>query len=320
MSHARATVLLAAALFAPAGCDDRPLLPRSRVVSPRIIAIVADPPEIRPGQRTVVSVVTGGLTMPPRFRWLVCARPEATPNFVAQSTFGVAEPEQGCFGDGAVDVYPLPGEGPSTLFAVPADLLTRLEVLRAVYGRNLPAETLRRIAQTVGLTVTIAVEMTHGGTTVRALKRVVVVDRPDTNTNPPPPSFRFGVGPDGGEGGIPVGRVAGDDELCARTNMGPLRVRTGQRVEIAPDATEDAWLESYDTLDSTGMLVRARETAYYSWFATAGDFAQDRTRIPIRNTVWIAPSQEGQVTHWLVARDGRGGTSVCRYVVDVQAR
>ena len=59
------------------------------------------------------------------------------------------------------------------------------------------------------------------------------------------------------------------------------------------------------------------ESAYYSWFATDGMFLAERTRIPARNTVWNAPDRSGLVTFWLVVRDGRGGTSACRFVVNV---
>lgn len=313
---------LAVALFAswPSlwGCGEQPLARRSRVSGPRVLAIVAEPPEVRPGERVSIRAVTGGLTMEPTFRWWVCARPEATTTFSAASTFGVAEPDQGCFGDAAVGTVELPSRGPSVTLSVPADLLTRIDALSAVYGRRLPVETLRTLARTVGLPFTIALEMSHGTTTVRAIKRVVVKDTMDPNVNPPRPRFRFGIAPDGGHGGVAIVPLEGDDDPCGREDRAPLQVHPGQRVEIAPDPNESAWLQEYDTLDSSGHISRLRETAFYSWFATDGWFSADRTRIPTRNTFWTAPNRPGSVTHWLVVRDGRGGTSVCRYVVDVQ--
>jgi hypothetical protein len=263
--------------------------------------------------------ITGGL-MPntaTTFRWLVCARPEATSTFTAQSTFGQAMPEEGCFGDASVGVFPI-GEGPQIFFGVPADLLTRLDALRAVYGTSLSEASLRRIASTAGIPFTIAVEMTSGSTVVQAIKRVVVVDRTDRNANPPQPHFQFGMVPDAGTGGVHVGPAPDvEDECQADTGM-PLTVTRNQRVEIAPDATEAPWLQQYDQLDSSGMITRTTETAFYSWYSTAGWFTDDRTRIPTRNTIWTAPGRAGTVTMWLVVRDGRGGTSSCKYSVVVQ--
>ena len=304
--------------FALFSCDPLPLAPRSIVVSPRIIGIIAEPPEVAPGQLVQLRPITGGIepNIITTYRWLVCARPEATSTFTAQSTFGQAQPDEGCFGDAAVGVFPI-GEGERIAFGVPADLLTRLDALRAVYGANLSEASLRRIAQTAGIPFTIALEMTSGSTVVRAIKRVVVVDRTDRNANPPPPQFQFGLVPDAGTGGVHVGPVAGSEDECRADNGMPLTVQRNQRVEIAPDPTEAPWLQQYDALDSAGGITRSTENAFYSWSSSAGSFSDDRTRIPTRNTLWTAPGRAATVTMWLVVRDGRGGTSFCKFAVVV---
>lgn len=318
-------------------CNDDPLDMRSIVAGPRVLAIVADPPEVAPGQFVGVHAVLGGVPrgVTPRYRWFVCARPEATTNFVASSTFGQSEPDEGCFGDGAVATIDL-GARDEAIFAVPSNLLEQIEALRAVYGSSLSAASLRRIADTVGLPFTVSLELTVGSTTIRALKRVIVTTRTQTNTNPPPVRFRFAVDrapdagipsldaallPDGGvpiaTGGIPFRADPGDPERCLPEGVPSVSVERGAEVEIAPDEQEDSWLESYPTLTASGAVGTMREQAFYSWFATAGEFSLERTRRPIRDTVWTAPRTTGPVTQWLVVRDGRGGTSACRFELRV---
>lgn len=316
---------------ASVGCDPPPLEPRHKVTSPRILAIIADSPDVRPGQSTEIRVIAGGLTVEPEFTWYVCARAEATTTFVAQSTFGQAEPNDACFGDAGASNVRLPFTGPNALFAVPGDLLRRLEALRAVYGANISSTRLLEIARTAGLPLTIAVEMRHndpgtdGGapanTVVRALKRIVVLDRPELNRNPPGPSFRFGAPRDGDAGGVPMRYVRdGDDERCEPDDgSGPLVVRPGSVHELAPAPYETPWLERYFILDTFGQPAEQVETAFYSFYSTGGAYRDDRTRIPTRNTIWEAPLRLGPIQHWLIVRDGRGGTSACRYTVTVSA-
>ena len=106
-----------------------------------------------------------------------------------------------------------------------------------------------------------------------------------------------------------------------------LRVRGRQRVacagraraRLAPsvqDGAED-WLESYRVLDARGELQERAERAFYSWYATGGDFDRQVTRSPLRNQLWTAPREPGANRLWLVVRDGHGGTSACGMDVTV---
>ncbi len=311
-------VAVASATLAAAftSCSDPNFASRSRVNSPRILAIVAEPPEIHPGQLTVLHAVTGGASDSAHFRWFVCARAEASATFTAQSTFGQTEDDEGCFGDAAVQLGPV-SEGPEYLFSVPVNVFDNLAALRAIYGASLSLASLQRIIAIAGIPVTIAVEMTDGNTVVRAIKRVIVSSAPVPNTNPPPPSFRFGVRADGGMGGVHVAGSPNDPETCAADNRRAITVHTNQVVQIAPDADFDTWLEPYSTIDSSGGIQNTVEVAYYSFFATNGSWDDDRTRSPIQNTIWHAPARAGTSTLWIVVRDGRGGTSACRLSVNV---
>ena len=98
-----------------------------------------------------------------------------------------------------------------------------------------------------------------------------------------------------------------------------LSVRPGESVRIAPEAGEERWLEGFEVLDAQGVAVPQREEALYAFYGNGGVFALGRARLPEREPVWTAPSTPGvTVLHWLVVRDGRGGTSACRYAVDVR--
>lgn len=310
-----------AALLVLAGCTQPALRSRSKVDTPRILAVIAEPPEVSSGGATRVRVMTGGLTPPVRFRWSVCTRPEATTTFTAQSTFGQAEPDQGCGGPSAFDMGIPLGDGPEVSFGLPPGALDNPDLLRAAFGAGLDLSLLRRIVQTVGLPVTVQVEMRSNGVVVTALKRLILRDGAEPNSNPPSPVLRWDVSGEAGAGGVALGRVNDplDEDRCGPSDGRPLVVRPDQIVELAPDPNEVTWLESYTTLDGRGSTVVARETAFYAWFATDGWFSDDRTRIPTRNTLWHAPYTLGRHQFWVVLRDGRGGASACHFEVQVSA-
>ncbi len=328
-------------------CTQVPLDPRSRVVTPRVLGIVAEPPEARPGQLVALHAIVGGASPRTTFRWILCTRPEATTSFTASSSFGTSAADEGCFGDAAVGAIEI-GRGRDAFFAVPSDWLQQLERLRAVYGSRLSAATLRRIAQTIGLVVTVSLEVIDPladagyGTSqlpLRAIKRVVIVDRPDTNHNPPSPAFELriatgdaGTGPPSDAGtGVRIRMAAeiGDAEHCVPYPPQEVAIRRGRHMVIAPDIESEAmWLEPYDAYDASGTLQRYEEAAFYSFYSTVGPLNPDRTRSPgsnpstpapegVRNSAWTAPGTAGRVTHWVIVRDGRGGTSGCSFEVDV---
>ena len=71
-------------------------------------------------------------------------------------------------------------------------------------------------------------------------------------------------------------------------------------------------------------VVRAREGIRVSWFATAGDFAQERTAAPAdpaapssSDNAWTAPATPGDVRLWVTLRDDRGGAGWQSYRLSV---
>jgi len=83
--------------------------------------------------------------------------------------------------------------------------------------------------------------------------------------------------------------------------------------------------EAYVTFDPASQLVvNRREAMRVSWFASAGTFENDRTgrdeadlALTTDNT-WTAPSAPGTVHLWRVLRDSRGGAAVTHDILDVR--
>jgi hypothetical protein len=93
----------------------------------------------------------------------------------------------------------------------------------------------------------------------------------------------------------------------------PDRVDAGARASFAIDwSSDDA--ESYVAFDAaTQSIVSKREAMRVSWFATAGDYDDDRTGraeddgATTSSNGWLAPSSAQTVHVFVVIRDSRGG-------------
>ncbi len=281
--------------------------PKDVVRSPRILDIVADRPEINPGGESTLRVVLGGTTGAPTYRWYACLSSDATRNPNSIANFGEGGTFEGCFGDASPNT-PL-GTDATATFRAPNNLLQSLESLASRFGSLLPPGVATALARDVGLTVGVAVEVTVDGVTLRGYKRLVVSLNPSPNTNPPPPRVRVNS--------TWVSPLAGEDDRCAPEGGEALRVPRSQNVTLSPDGSEP-WLERYRVLTASGQLIDRTETAFYSWYATAGRMGRGLTRSPIRDNYWAAPDTAGEQTLWVFLRDGHGGTSGCRLTLRVE--
>ncbi|HKU38564.1 MAG TPA: hypothetical protein VJR89_10470 [Polyangiales bacterium] len=292
-------------LLAAGACIDLRAFPSESIVdSPRVLAVVAEPPEVTPGH---------GVTLTPliahaehvSIQYLVCGTFDA-PFGGGGAQFGEMEEEE-C-SDGAL----LRGSGPSWTVPVAATeaLWSNSELAETILGGTLPRETIETVRTSVGLPVLVELNIEADDRELRAVKRVLLSEKTQPNANPPRPRFRFGeidVEPDP------------DSVWDCRAGQA-LVVRRGKAVEITP-ATEDGqepWVERYPVFNSRGELEERDERAFYSWFASGGEFESHVTRAPLRNQVWTAPNQAGDERIWLVVRDGHGGTSACRFDVRVE--
>lgn len=287
-----------------AGCIDA-LDPKQIITGPRVIEVVAEPPEVRPGETSTLSVVLAGTRGEATFRWSVCPVSD-----LGGLGTGVSTSVADCFVDGAA-LLPLSTDARAA-FALPDTVIDEATAAARRFESALPPGVLDRFVREVGLAVPVVVEVSVDGQTLRALKRVVVSRNPTPHRNPPTPRLRLG------DRWVSVPAGAADPSRCVPEDGAPLRLGPGARVTLTPDPDE-AWIERYTVLTADGRFETRSEQAYYSWYATGGTL-NALTRSPLRDNEWTLPPRAPErETHtlWVLLRDGRGGASGCRVDLEV---
>jgi hypothetical protein len=289
------------------GCIELPDFPEaSRVASPRVLAIVAEPPEINPGEQVTLSLVVAG-AMDYTASWAACG---AFDSFIGGGAqYGDDQEDDGCaergldLGEGKEVV--LPGVFGQALFE-------NFELATRILGGTLPEDTVRHIRDSVGLPFLIEANVVADGKAIRAVKRVLISERATPHENPPAPRLTLGeieVEPD-------LTRQYG----CRAAGDTSARLPRDELIEIVPatDDGEEPWLEDYQVIDARGELQDRTERAFYSWFSTGGEFDRDVTKSPLRNQIWRTPATPGSYPLWVVVRDGHGGVSACEVEVEIE--
>lgn len=299
--------LLIAALLLAVGCNlglDSPDI----VKTPRILAIVVEPPESAPGVDVAVSAmisIPADRARPLALHWRVCTDPESV---LDETGFNIDLP-----GRPICDEATLPEDEPFRVDGTRTQtLVDTLRGLAMIPGFD--ASVLESVLATAGLAYVIELEVldADGNALVAGYKRAAVTTRAMPTTNPPSPTFR-----------LAETTIVTTEEpfTCAALDPSMLRIAPRAEVELAPllpeGAEEEDWLETFPIFDYTGGLLEGHENAYYSWYATAGSFSSSTTQPPDRDTIWYAPETPGPQTLWLVVRDGHLGTSACRLEVEV---
>lgn len=278
--------------------------PPSLVSSPRLLAVIVDPPEALPGD----DVTFRPLVASPNDEALTLAfRVDlSTAALAAGAGQAIGEPAEPIALAWDGDAAALGGE--RTASAIEA-LFAQLGEVRP----GTPEDVVRLVYEQVGLPLTAEVELRDrdGAIVLEGFKRFHLTSRAERTTNPPPPRFAIG--------GRWVSASPADPLACTPEGEAP-QVQPGAVVTLAPDPSDEAWLETYPALDLEGERIERREGAFYSWYATAGAFAFAVTRPPDRDVEWTAPEEPGEYPIWLVVRDGHLGTSACRASVRVAAR
>jgi hypothetical protein len=323
--------------------DDREL-----VQTPRILAVVAEPPEIGPGQQSLLTPLLAdprGDGRPLRLRWRACVTGDSLGGGggggFGGGQYGMPDPPPGCSDPRAsVDL----GDGDTAVLVAPdeATLAPLFAQFEALATGALPPGFARRVFEEVGIPVTVELVVSTpdaaGGETVlvTGFKRVLVSGRGRRGTNPPRPRVIVG------ELGVLSARGPGASGFdCASEDGAPLVVPAGAPITLRPDPTpddpdddpataEEPWArdrdcadddpvtECYGVLDPQGGFLLRPEGAYYSWFTTGGTFRESITDRGRRDNEWTPPAAPGDVTLWIVVRDGHGGTSACRAMVTVR--
>lgn len=297
----------------------RPDLPLtlSRVTGPRLLAVRAEPAEVAPGASSALSALLvdeRGSTIDTGTRWWFCGERKPL------SELGPVSPRC-AVGDAALTPI---GVGLDVNGNVPLDACR-------LFGPDVPESTASEPAgrpvdpdYTGGYYQPIRVE-TGAATAVDRLRLacglagatlgqlVAFRARYRANVNPAIASLQVVDGP----------------ELVPR-ERGDNRARRGERLALRaawPSCTDGgcAGAEPYVVLDPvTRTLVDRRETIRVSWFATDGEFGEDRTGredtdvSTTSDNVWTTPAQGGTVTMWLVVRDSRGGAGWSTYVINIE--
>lgn len=86
-----------------------------------------------------------------------------------------------------------------------------------------------------------------------------------------------------------------------------MQIDAGSTMDLEVFLTEER-IESYEFVNSDGVVEQRVEEPYVAWYVTSGDLAEPYTLYPFTQAQWTAPAEAGiQGTIWAVVRDRRGG-------------
>jgi hypothetical protein len=252
------------------------------VGTPRIIAIVADPPEAAPGEDVSIRVLAfdpSRRTLHYTFR--LCVDPASFfGGFTPDGSNGVSPPDVVCL--------PLHGSGNSVTIpgAITQTIATELPMYASMGGLN--SDAVEQVLATAGipLQIRVAVSTTDMASTmettlVSGMKLVGLTTREQRTTNPP--YAYFSVGDSiflGGFGDsfectlwfsepprFKASVANPDTSLDSNGDLRPDKITT----EVALEPLDDpfTWMETYPYFDYASQLHTGREGAYYSWFTTS---------------------------------------------------
>ncbi|WP_394822522.1 hypothetical protein [Pendulispora albinea] len=273
----------------------------SRIEEARIVAIVAEPPEAKPGVPVTYKAVVASHDGPldgADVRWDVCA----TPKLLTEN--GAVSPE--CLRDGVRPLAEPPPVGTTATGAILSDAC-------ALFGPDAPPGSFRpRDPDSTGGYYQ-PVRATWRSATAFARARVSC----NLANAPADVTLEFNrryVANENPRLGTLTARVDGE--------LRPLdRLPAGRGIELAV-GWEPRDAESYVALDpTTKSVVVRREAMRVSWYATAGSFETDRTGRAegeldtFTNNVWFSGTEPGLARLWVVLRDSRGGSTYAVYTL-----
>ena len=296
-------VVLTAALC---GCKPDFGTPASLVTERRILAVRAEPPEVRATESatfTALVVSPDGTDASPPVDWSLCVTPKPLDeNNVVSSA---------CLSDGGV--MPVASATPTTMATVPANAC-------ALFGPDPPPQMmgqppLRPRDPDVTGGYYQPLRLVDGMVTGFALERVTC---------------------DLAQAGADLAvQYAMTYHANANPSLQPLTA-TAAGAPVALSALPggaaidfsvgwpDAAVESFPVFDvGSAALITHRESMRVSWFATAGSFEHEVTGrdegdlATTTDNVWTAPSTPGPVHLWVVLRDSRGGVDFAAYDLTV---
>jgi hypothetical protein len=318
------TFLFVTAVFA--ACQE-PMEPVSTISKFRLLAVQAEPPEVRPGRGVTHRVLYADPDGDGReisFVWLTCMG-----LYTPSSDFSAAPCELLGFkiataSDGG-DTYEISAVPENALADLPEDKTYQqaTTVVSMCGGGETPDISTLTDAFQAGGDISISDildALCVGGEGLTAFKtfRISAQDASDTNTNPTIDTLMFNgnilVPSDAQTGEIPAAGAPENRFVCETT------AECLDGADISATLTQDSF-EFYEEV-RLGKKESVDESPYISWFVDGGELSVDRSRAPEIygdfGVSWSPPLQGGRFTLYVVAHDLRGGTSWKQYAVEAQ--
>jgi hypothetical protein len=266
----------------------RDLPVQSIVTGLRILAISAEPPEIRPGEQAQVrALLVDPDAVTDLVVWVVCEGQAATDFGCPFDPTGLdtATPEE-LLARGVIGVEPLF----PPIFTAPEGILEGLDDRKRQEGVNFTVQALALpVPEDPDTSASADINFNE---VESGFKRLIVGEAPTPNHNP----------------GIEGVTVDGADIPSGATFV----IDPGEPYEIGLRLAPDA-IESYQYLNIDGEVETRTEEPFVEWYSTAGDVEEFNVlyaRDPTLGGVWVAPQEPGmEGTFWAVLKDRRGGVS-----------
>lgn len=309
----RAAISMTALVGVALGCAPDLTVHASRITAPRVIAVVADPPEARPGRAvTFTAVIAGASGRDVGVTWRACAAPRATSESVTVSSR--------CLSDDAGALTAL-GEGVTTMTAVPSSACMTVGPQVPPAGDDGARVRAPDADITGGWQLSVRLDLRAGADTETLFARYRVrcqpPDVPGATAVGYALRYRENVNP--ALAGVYVATNGTTRELARASDQNDApRTAIGSSRDVGLLAIWGAEAsERYVRVDpvTRGLDERA-ESLEVVWFTDGGWFERDRTAPDGSGTASVnvlhldASVSEARV--WVVLRDERGGVDVAR--------
>ncbi len=283
-----------------AACGDE-FRPASFVDRLRVLAVIPEPPDVRPGGSTTLDALVVDPRDPARRNtlvWLACnPDPKALEQSACSQFETLEDPSQlAAAAEGGTVAFL--GHGRGVRYSAPEGLFEPLAAddplrRRGVLAMVLLLAVADEVDDPAKLPELLERVQTRQVDSVMALKRIRISEDESQNLNPSIAGVKF------------------DEELWA-PGLRPAKLKPGQTYALTGVAAEGS-AEHYVALDSENQPVERDEKLIFSWFTTAGVFEEPRSEAGMPTQKFTVPfvfdrlPPNRQLTLYSVLRDGRGG-------------